>query len=461
MQAVLATLTRRAATLAVACALLPGVAAPPAALAIEPGATPSTTTLGAPTLNPKPVGLTADLTATVTAGATGSVVFFDNDVQAAVVPLTGDQATWTVPADAATGTHTIKAEYDGDATYAPSEAQRTIEVGPRPVTVTLDLSGPNDASGATARRGDVVTATVDVADHGTTGALAVSGGTVDIKVGGVVKGTITLPATTIDLDTAAWAPGTNSVVAAFNPGAATDHAAGASAVFPIFIKLGSASVQYSTFYPYKDGYRDTVALRGVRFQSATVAVKIVSSTGKTVRTLSVPLGSGAWSVAWNGRNTAGTVVAAGKYKVLSTIAVGTAKQTLTTYTTVSAKRLYTYTKALKKDYAHRSAQGTYSVAWQFTLPSATVYKKLVFAVYAKSAVTGYFGPHDFTWCAKSDWDVNCMNPYGKIGTGFAWRSVTGKVTANRSGTYVRLYAMATTRTNLKYGRVTVTYGVLK
>jgi hypothetical protein len=123
--------------------------------------------------------------------------------------------------------------------------------------------------------------------------------------------------------------------------------------------------------------------------------------------------------------------------------------------------LYTYTKVLKKDYAHRSAQGTYSVAWQFTLPSATVYRKLVFATYGKSAQTSWFGPHDFTACSKSTLSLDCMHPAGRIGTGFAWRSVTGSVSANRSGTFVRLYAYATTRSNLKYGRVTVTYGVLK
>ena len=131
------------------------------------------------------------------------------------------------------------------------------------------------------------------------------------------------------------------------------------------------------------------------------------------------------------------------------------------YTTVSAKRLYTYNRTLTKDYAHRSAQGTHSVAWQFTLPSATVYKKIVFKTYAKSASGGGFGPHDFTECSKPTWDLGCAYPAARIGTTFAWRSVTGSVTANRSGTYVRLYAEASTRTNLKYGRVTVTYGVLR
>ena len=90
----------RGITFAIAMALMVGAAAPPAAsAAVAAGTALSETTLSAPSLNPKPVGLTSDLTATVTSGATGGVQFFDNDVLVATVPLNGSsQATYTVPA---------------------------------------------------------------------------------------------------------------------------------------------------------------------------------------------------------------------------------------------------------------------------------------------------------------------------------------------------------------------------
>ena len=128
MGAISASLARRGAALAIALTLLPGVAAPPTVLAVT-GATPSETTLSAPTLNPKPAGETASLTATVTSGTTGDVEFYDNGALVGTVALNGSsQATYVVPTDASTGTHAIKAEYQGDATYAKSEATRNIEV---------------------------------------------------------------------------------------------------------------------------------------------------------------------------------------------------------------------------------------------------------------------------------------------------------------------------------------------
>ena len=54
----------------------------------------------------------------------------------------------------------------------------------------------------------------------------------------------------------------------------------------------------ATFYPYPDKYVDTTAIRGVRYEPASVSVKIYSAaTGKLVRTLAVGTGSGSWRVA--------------------------------------------------------------------------------------------------------------------------------------------------------------------
>lgn len=59
------------------------------------------------------------LTATVSAGATGSVTFFDMTTPLGTAPIVGNSATLIVPMLAA-GTHTITAAYSGDAIFFPS-----------------------------------------------------------------------------------------------------------------------------------------------------------------------------------------------------------------------------------------------------------------------------------------------------------------------------------------------------
>jgi hypothetical protein len=116
--------------------------------------------------------------------------------------------------------------------------------------------------------------------------------------------------------------------------------------------------------------------------------------------------------------------------------------------------------------AQRSAGSLSSgwLGWKFSVPSATVYKKLVFAVYGKSGTPrGIFGPHDYTYCpSTTGWDwYACMSPYNTFPASASWKSVTGSVTRNRHGTTVRMYAVGGYRTAVQYARVTVTYGVLK
>jgi hypothetical protein len=72
----------------------------------------------------------------------------------------------------------------------------------------------------------------------------------------------------------------------------------------------------STFYPYKDSYKDTVAVRGLLDEKATVTIRIYSSGGSLKRTYSLGWkGPGSFSASWNGRTAAGTAVAAGTYTV--------------------------------------------------------------------------------------------------------------------------------------------------
>jgi len=470
------SLVRQALALAIAASLLPGLgAAPQGALAIV--STPTSTALAAPALNPKPVGRTTDMVATITPTVDGgNVGFFVNAEASAratvavVIDGSGSHATWTMPADLAAGDYAVVAVYNGSGLFDVSQSTPvSVTVGPRPsVTAITSVSGPHDPSGAIAQKGDTITVGVEVADAAAS-ALAPAG-TVAIKVDGITKGTLTLPDASLQLNTGTWALGARSITAVFSSTNA-DFATSTSAAFPITISSNvveatGLQATWTTFYPYKDGYRDTTTLRGRRAEPASVAVKVVSPTGKTVKTASVALGTGAWGVPWNGRNSIGTMLAAGRYTVKQTVtdALG-AKVTFTSYVTLSAKRLYTYTKAFKKTVAQRSA-GSLSagwLGWKFTLPSATVYKKVVFAVYGKSGTPrGIFGPHDYTYCPSTTaWDYRCTWPYTTFPGSASWKSLAGSVSRNRHGTTVRMYAIGGYRTSVLYARVTVTYGVLK
>jgi hypothetical protein len=457
--------------LAIVLSLLTGGAtAPPAALAAA--VTPSTTTLGGPDLDPKPVGRTTDLVATVTTGAQGVVTFYDNDLPVATVPLAGSTAIYTVPPDASAGPHTIRAAYKGDATYDTSTSEpRVVTVGPRPVAMTMGISGPHDALGATAQQGDVLRVAVHVQDAGTTGSLAVAGFvTVSVDGGGSCSGTIA--ATVCYMRTIAWPLGSRSVAATYDPAGGADHAAGptAAAIVNLVenpVEAVGLSAGEQTLLPYRDGYRDTTALRGRRDEVASVSVKVISPTGRVVRHENVALGTGPWSVTWDGRSDAGATLAAGRYTVRQTVtdAVGATK-TFTSSVTLSQKRLYTHTVTLTRSYRqaaeNQAAAGW--VGWTFSLPRATVYQRLVFSVSGTSGVPlGRFGPHDYGACpSTASWDwASCMSPVATFPASASRKSVTGSVTANRHGTTVRMYAVGGYRTTVTDARVTVTYGILK
>ena len=97
----------------------------------------------------------------------------------------------------------------------------------------------------------------------------------------------------------------------------------------------------STFYAYKDGYRDTVSLGGILDETATVTIRVYSSSGSIKRTFSLgkkPIGS--YSATWNGRTAAGTAVASGRYTVRASFkdAKGHTR-TITGSTTVSWRQV--------------------------------------------------------------------------------------------------------------------------
>ena len=437
------------------------------------GSTPSSIQLEGAELNPKPVGRTTNVIANLSpGGVTGSVTFYDDQggsrTELGTVPVAGGTVTLPLAADMPEGTYHVVAVYSGDDAYAPSESTIVdVVVGPRPTTTTLHLSSIHDPTGATAQKGDQLTVTAEVVDAGAYPPIHLPiVGNVAIKVDGVTVATI--PANTgTDLSTASWVLGAHTIQGVFEPGNVDYAGSSDSKPFQLLANVVEATgvgVQYPTFYPYRDGYRDTVAIRGTRQEPASVSIRVYSPTGKLVKSVSIARVAGAYSYGWTGRNSSGTILAAGKYRVVQTLtdAAG-ARKVVTSYTTLSKKRLYTYTKTLTKDYTQTAKKTSTWVAWSFTLPSATVYKKLVFSIYGKDNFGGGgFGPHDFSQCAGSYWHPNCVSRARTFPSSFSWKAVGGSTTYDRSGRTVRLYAWGGYGdTRIRYGRVKITYAILK
>jgi len=192
------------------------------------------------------------------------------------------------------------------------------------------------------------------------------------------------------------------------------------------VNASGIGVSYTTFYPYKDGYRDSVAIRGTPREPVTVAIKVYNGAGKAVRSWALTSRTSAWSIAWNGRNAGGTLQATGKYRVVQTVrdAVGHSKA-WTAYTVLSAKRLVWMTTTITK-YADTGAVDGFNetglafyadakydrgyvlyadgcdydwdyeetlcdvvvVTYRFTLPSAVKYASIRMAASGK-AISGY------------------------------------------------------------------------
>jgi FlgD Ig-like domain len=261
------------------------------------------------------------------------------------------------------------------------------------------------------------------------------------------------------------------------------------------VDVTSFKVNYSTFYPVVDTYKDLLTISAVRNEQASASIAIYSPTGTKVRTLTVPMGAGAYSVTWNGKNTAGTLQAAGKYKVVQTVTdVSGNKLSDTRYSTLSRKKLVTKTYVKLTDFAKANAvattgtgsasktttvykgglkmtsgsSGTISAAFAFVAPAATTYKTIKFeSIGDGAAQTMTIGLQDWTLCASVS--PSCITTTASALVGKGTASVSETVAkAIKTGTHaIRAYVFAptmpgTTRTiDGKDVRITVTYTVLQ
>jgi len=270
-------------------------------------------------------------------------------------------------------------------------------------------------------------------------------------------------------------------------------------VVPDVVHATGVGTQYTTFYPVTDTYRDTVGIKGTRAEIAAVTIKIYSPGGTLLKTVSLANGTGAYNYNWNGRNSAGTIYAEGNYKIVQTLKdTAGVTMTVTSYVTLSKKKLYTYTKTITKlgssvtakgaasggtvtlnttsGYAKLYAPTIYSswagAGWELTLPGATIYKSFYVRVYGRhSGAMGEtrVGAQNFSTCAyaaAATWYDSCFASWKAIpstsGTTLYYYKTANLSSSYRSGTKVRLLVTSTYGTTYIYkAQVVVTYQVLK
>jgi hypothetical protein len=257
------------------------------------------------------------------------------------------------------------------------------------------------------------------------------------------------------------------------------------------VEAAAIGVSLGTFFPVKDGYRDTVRISGNRLEPISVTIRIYNASNKRVLLVTKPLATGTYGYTWNGRK-AGALLPAGRYRVVQklTDAAGTS-ESITRYVTLSHKRLVTrtayVTKAGDKIAAHGTSgsgklthtaagtlilsagTGSASVGWQFKIPSALIYKSITFQVDASSLLAvppTVIAIQNFNWCSKAyGWATSCFNRVKTIGnsSGAArWYSDKASVTANRSGQTVRgLIWVGHGKVSVYKVRVKVVYQILR
>ncbi len=219
-----------------------------------------------------------------------------------------------------------------------------------------------------------------------------------------------------------------------------------------------------TFYPYKDGYKDLIGIGAKLEEPATVSVAIYRPTGSKLPTISLGTKTTTYKYTWTGRSSSGTMYPTGKYRIVQTLKDRTGHtRSLTSYATISSKRLYTYTTYLNKTVSQAVKKTSSYGIWQFTIPSATVYKALSFQAYGKSTGTPgiSIGGQDFRECALVYYDPSCVTSWRGVGYSTAWASKTLSTSYNRSGHYVRGYVVAAGSGVVYKVRLKVSYALLK
>jgi len=429
-------------------------------------------------LDPKPNGRAAVLTAGVTpSGTGGSVTFYRQDgasqVEIGTASLSnpfggGDTAQVAFPDDLPEGSYQVTAHFSGTGQYAPADsAPFTQHVGTRPTVTTAHVYGPNDPSGQTAQVHDQldVWATIEEVLWPSNPFPIV--GTVTYSVDGVDFATFPYHGGDATLDTSNLSLGPHVIRVSY--GGSTDHGAsfGETTVTMVADVVASSGVgvQYTSFYPVRDGYRDTDPIHGTRIEPASVSIAIYRPNGRLLKRVAIPRGSGSYAYRWTGRTSGGAVLPSGRYRVVQTLTDGAGtKRIVTSRVSLSPKRLHTMSTTLARTAHQYTTRGSSWIGWQFRLPAAALYKKITFQVYARTDIPpGRFGAWDVRLCPwGSSWSPGCVARSSAMSVSLAWRSITVSRANERYGRYVRGFAFSTGANGaVAKVRLKVTYAVLR
>jgi hypothetical protein len=232
------------------------------------------------------------------------------------------------------GSHTVKASFGPFAAWDASESStKSVQVG-IPTQISLEsnrnpaLSTQSVTISATVSPSSVTGGTltiVDAFDGSTIATGSVGPGDTTVAFTGLFDaGNHVLSATYTGHGD--FGPSEDGLTQTIQPDSGVDATAG---------------VQFATFYPFRDTYRDTNALRGTLREPASVVIRVYTPSNVLFRTFD--LGHrvvGAYSHAWNGRNAAGAILRAGTYRIVQRITddAGNVK-TATFRVAISHKRL--------------------------------------------------------------------------------------------------------------------------
>ena len=279
-------------------------------------------------------------------GANGNVQFLlDGEpvgLDVVVDPTTGT-AQRQIPASSI-ATHHVTARFAGPG-YVDSTSPPTDFITKRRTTVTVSANVNPVALT------EPVTLTAHVAgipDYipPTTGTLAIVDETTATTLASI---TVTSQVQTAAVTTSFAALGTHTIVARYDGGTGDwmdgngtlDEVVGSDTS----VNASGVTVSGSSIYPYHDGYRDTLAVTGVRNETVSVAIKVTSaSTHKTVASANIPAGVGAYSWTWTGKWSTGALLPAGSYVIQQTLTDTNGNKLVASRTVaLSAKRLYWHT----------------------------------------------------------------------------------------------------------------------
>lgn len=255
--------------------------------------------------NPALYGTGVTLTATVTdsegAIATGPVVFKEGATIYGTVSLSGGSAQFTLPS-LSVGTHKITAQYGGDTEDATANGTISELIQGLPTTTTVVTNAQAAAFGQSVTFTATITATSGTPD-----------GTLTFKNGSAVLGTVAVSGGQAQLSVSTLSAGTHTITAAYNGG--TSFAASSGTVQQIIEKVTTTTAVTSSANPAAVG-------TGVSFTA------VVSSAAAEVPTGNVTFKDGKTTLGAvalvNGQGQLSTsLLAAGSHNITASYAAST------------------------------------------------------------------------------------------------------------------------------------------